>query len=458
MTRFALGGQSRKLVVLCALLFPMGLKAGTCSVGTVEYKGWNAVQIVNGGVKIILVPQLGGRVMQVEFQGHEYLFVNPRYAGKYIPPEQAKGDWINYGGDKIWPMPEGNEDEQHWVLESGVLDDGVYTARTLDQGQDCTVEMTGPADPITGLQYSRQISVDAGSTAIHFHAVMRNATAHAIHWSMQSVSQYNLASATQPAAFNQNFWAYTEANPASSYLSSYHVRSGLADDPSFSVKDGLFRLHWMDLANEVWVDSTGGWLAVADGESGFGMVERFHYESGAMYPGKATVIFYKNGPSVDFNDAGEPQISAHDQAGTPYYMEAEVNSPIVTLAPNAAYALDTTWYPMRTDPDVKSASEAGVVTSRLQASVHDKKLKLSGVFGVVASGHLEARLISKGGRTVEQVKLDAVGPENTVRFDHELTTDLVPSRVSLHLIDAEGRDLGSLDVADVQSATKDSSR
>ena len=142
MTRFALGGQSRKLVVLCALLFPMGLKAGTCSVGAMEYKGWNAVQIVNGGVKIILVPQLGGRVMQVEFQGHEYLFVNPRYAGKYISPEQAKGDWINYGGDKIWPMPEGSQDEEHWVLESGVLDDGVYTAKTLEQGQHCMVEMT----------------------------------------------------------------------------------------------------------------------------------------------------------------------------------------------------------------------------------------------------------------------------------------------------------------------------
>ena len=205
---------------------------------------------------------------------------------------------------------------------------------------------------------------------------MRNATAHALYWSMQSVSQYKLASATRPATFNRNFWAYTEANPASSYLSNYHVRSGLADDPSFSVKDGLFRLHWMDLANEVWIDSPGGWLAVADGESGFGMVEHFQYDPSATYPGKATVIFYKNGPSVDFNDAGEPQISAHAPTETPYYMEAEVNSPMVKLAPGAAYAMDTTWYPMRTDTDVKSASEAGVVTRRLGATMQDKKLKL----------------------------------------------------------------------------------
>ena len=413
------------------------------------------MQIANGGVRITIVPQLGGRVMQVAFQDHEYLFVNPRYAGKYIPPEQAKGDWINYGGDKIWPMPEGNEDEEHWVLESGALDDGVYAAKTLEQGQRCTVELSGPADHITGLQYARQVSVQSGSTAIHFHAVMRNATAHTIHWSMQSVSQYNLASAKQGGTFNRNFWAYTEANPASSYLSSFHVRSGLADDPSFSVKDGLFRLHWMYLSNEVWVDSPGGWLAVADGESGFGMIERFHYDPSATYPGKATVIFYKNGPSVDFNQAGEPLISAHEQNGTAYYMEAEVNSPMVTLAAGATYAMDTTWYPLRLEAAVKAASEAGVVTQRLQASMKSKTLKLSGAFGVAARGHLEARLFNQGGREVQQVALDAVGPEGAISLRRDVTTDAALSRVSLHLIGTDGLDLGVLDTADVEQAQEE---
>ena len=125
---------------------------------------------------------------------------------------------------------------------------GLTPRKTLEEGQRCTVELSGPADSITGLQYSRQISVDASSTAIHFHAVMHNATSHSIRWSVQSVSQYNLSSA-QGGTFNRKFWAYTAANPESAYLESYHVRSGLADDPSFSVKNGLFRLHWMYMAN-----------------------------------------------------------------------------------------------------------------------------------------------------------------------------------------------------------------
>ena len=53
--------------------------------------------------------------MQVSFNGHPYLFVNQVYKGKYISPAEAAGRWINYGGDKIWPLPEGNDDEQHWT-------------------------------------------------------------------------------------------------------------------------------------------------------------------------------------------------------------------------------------------------------------------------------------------------------------------------------------------------------
>ncbi len=76
----------------------------------------------NRWVQLIIVPQNGGRLMQVTFAGHPYLFVNPKFAGKYLPPNPA--EWFNYGGDKLWLLPEGNDDEQHWVGNSDLLDDG----------------------------------------------------------------------------------------------------------------------------------------------------------------------------------------------------------------------------------------------------------------------------------------------------------------------------------------------
>ena len=100
--------------------------------------------------------------MQVEFGGHAYLFVNSRYEGRYVPPSDpaAKAGWINYGGDKIWPMPEGTDDEQHWPGPlSGPLDDGVYELKVLSQEPRCAVLLTGPPDAQTGLRYSREISI-----------------------------------------------------------------------------------------------------------------------------------------------------------------------------------------------------------------------------------------------------------------------------------------------------------
>jgi hypothetical protein len=421
--------------------------AQSCSIQPIDFKGWKAQQLSNQWVKLTIVPQLGGRLMQVEFEGHPYLFVNPKYEGKYIPPEQAAGRWINYGGDKIWPMPEGNQDEKHWVLESATLDDRPYAFRVIEQGQQCTVELSGPPDETTGLAYTREITLDARSSAIHFHAVMHNATSHTLHWSVQSVSQYNLAGATPAGGYNRKFWAYTAANPDSAYQGGFHVRAGLVNDPSFSLKNSLFRLHWMYFENEVWIDSHDGWLVIADGETGFGMIERFAYDPAATYPDNATVIFYKNGPSVEFNAVGDPEISKHSPAETPYYMEAEINSPLTTLSAGASSFLDTIWFPMRTGADVKGVTEAGIVTQRLQASRSPSGLKLSGTFSAVVPGHLQLRLYDSGGRDAKHMVIEEAGPENPVTLNRTVTVDFAVSRVSLHLIDASGGDWGILDEA-----------
>ena len=122
-------------------------KSAECRVEAVDYKGWHAQQLSNRWVQLVVVPQNGGRLMQVTFAGHPYLFVNPKFAGKYLPP--TPGQWFNYGGDKIWLLPEGNNDEQHWAGDSDILDDGPFTFRKISEGERCEIELTGPADPQT---------------------------------------------------------------------------------------------------------------------------------------------------------------------------------------------------------------------------------------------------------------------------------------------------------------------
>lgn len=416
----------------------------SCQIHAVVFDGWQAQEVTNEWVKLTIVPQLGGRLMQVSFNGHPYLFVNQIYKGKYVSPAEAAGRWINYGGDKIWPLPEGNDDEQHWTGASTPLDDGAYAFSILSQNGRCTVRLEGPPDPPTGLQYIREISIGSDSPEIFFHAITRNITGHSIAWSVQSVSQYDLSDASEPNQYNHDFWAFAPLNPRSSYLKGYHVRDGLANDPSFSVKDGLFLLNWRYLENEVWLDSTSGWIAVVDGTTGYAMVEKAKYIEGADYPEKASVIFYKNGPTVQLNAQGMPYLTSKNIKDTPYYMEAELNSPMAVLAPGETYTMDTNWFPSRMGPDLKTVTDAGLVGRRLVAKNSAGKVELSGSFGVFFPGALKAYLYDERGAETAEVFLQSVQPQDPVQLAQTITPAGSVARVSVHLIDSRGLDRGTL--------------
>ena len=425
--------------------------SSSCRVEATNYKGWSAQELSNRWLKLEIVPQNGGRLMQVIFNGHPFLFVNPKYEGKYLPPDPSR--WINYGGDKLWLLPEGNDNEQEWVGNSDLLDDGPYAFRKLSEGQECEIELIGPVDPQTGIQIRRTIHLDADSPRIRFHATMQNKTGHVIEWSMQSVSQYNTADSSAPARRNQNFWTFTPANPTSSYLNRYHVRFGPAENPAVSVRDdGLFALHYAHFAAELWLDSTPGWLAVVDGDTRYAMVERFRYEKTETYPGKASVIFWMNGPETRLNSEGEPSLTSGGD-GVPYYLEAEINSPLVELRPGETRDLDTEWFPTRAGNEFHGVADSGIVVRPLQATrLASGHIRLSGSFGVFFAGRLVAHLYDEHGASVGTMPVIQVDPTDLVQLDTELTSPAKSSRISLHLEDAQGLDCGALQEVQVSAS------
>jgi len=424
-----------------------------CRIEAIDYKGWHAEQLSNRWLQLIVVPQNGGRLMQVSFAGHSYLFVNPKFAGKYLPP--TPGQWFNYGGDKLWLLPEGNNDEKHWVGDSDLLDDGPFAFRKVSEGKQCEIELTGPADPQTGIQIQRTLHLGALSPRIAFHASMKNVTGHPVEWSMQSVSQYDTGDRSSTSGFNHNFWTFTPTNPSSSYLNRYHVRFGPAENSAVSVRDdGLFVVHYVHMAAELWLDSTAGWLAVVDGNTQYAMVERFQFEENKPYPGKASVIFWTNGPELRLTSDGVPSLSADADAG-PYYLEAEINSPMCRLRPGETCDLDTEWFPTRVGGEFHGVEDAGVVIRPLESIPSDDgKIRLSGSFGVFSAGQLVLHFYNEHGSSLGTMPLLKVDPTEPV----SLETEVIPpagktARVSLHVEDEEGVDRGSLQ--EVQVGTRD---
>jgi len=96
------------------------------SAGKSTYRGWESLALSNGLVEVQIVPQIGGRVIQFKLGDHEFLWVNPQLAGKLPPPSGLgpKGEWLNYGGDKLWPAPQGWGGDDQWPGPPDAVLDG----------------------------------------------------------------------------------------------------------------------------------------------------------------------------------------------------------------------------------------------------------------------------------------------------------------------------------------------
>lgn len=434
-----------------------------CSVKATHYLGWDAEQLSNRWVTLEIVPQIGGRLIQASFGGHDLLYVNPLLHGQVIPPGGPGGEH-NYGGDKIWPLPEGSQDEQHWADAGGYLDGGAFTLRVLSRTPNkCAVRLTGPVNKEIGQRYIRDISIDGDTPLISFHIVMQNMSGYPQTWSEQTVTEYAVSEPAGSENFDKKWYGVVEVNPHSAYpidsvdaprsvddcdkptggpkpLSEYpkyyHVRSGPDVNDAYEVKDGTLRVHWNDIVQEVWIDSPSGWLAAVNGDTGYTVVERHAIDPNREYPGKASIIFYSS---------GEPCARRGRKPGPREgpFVEGEVNSPMVTLDPGETYAMDTTWYPTRMTDDFKTTTWSGVIGKALTATRTADGLVLSGEFGVFYAGNLVAHLYP---RTSEDhtVKLMHVAPTEEVQLQTTIPVPPYTSRVSVHLVDDKGVDRGPL--------------
>jgi hypothetical protein len=161
------------------------------------------------------------------------------------------------------------------------------------------------------------------------------------------------------------------------------------------------------------------------------------------------VIFYKNGAALELDENGMPTLRSSNWQDAPYYMEAEINSPMISLEPGASYAMDTHWFPVRAGKELKTVSSAGVVGRPLTAVLSPKGLRVSGIFGVFFPGTLSAHVFDLRGLEIAVVELQAADPLNAVELNQTVKVAEGADRVSIHLNDQQGVDRGSLGEAKI---------
>lgn len=425
----------------------MSAQRGACWVTQGEFRGWEACTLENGLIRVVAVPDIGGRVMAYDLDGYPFVFVDPTLAGKLFSAEENQGDgslaaWKNYGGDKSWPAPQGwdNDDQWHGPPDP-ILDTGRYSLDTLSaDGDHAVIAMSSPPDTArTGLRINRRLTLSRGSTRVTLAITFHNITPYrTIRWSIWDVMQLRAERHLPGSGVTHAPECVVTAplNPDSVFPKGYNVMFGADDNPQWQVDAdrGLFRAPYLWQIGKVGLDSPAGWIAFSHTGEGCAFTERFAYEPDGEYPdGGATLEVWTVG-------AGEVGNLNYEGSGI-YLMETEVLSPLRTIPPGAQTRFSITWGACRCDGEVIDTAEGGVTTGALHAAADGVDgLHLSGKFGVFDRGTLALTFYDGQGAALTSETLGTADPLTPVTLDQPAARPDGARSVTLNLIsEADGQ-------------------
>jgi Domain of unknown function (DUF4380) len=414
-----------------------------------EYLGWKVYRLTNGLISLYVAPRIGGRAIQLELNGQPLFFVNKDLAGKVLPESQnnLKAGWANYGGDKVWPAPEGWSNDDQWPsIPYYVLDGSRFDVEILtNNSSEVALRVTSPQDPRSGVQFERTFHVYAETTRIKVEQVMRNVSKRRIRWGIWHLIQNDAADANDPSKPNPDLYMYVPINPHSKFPQGYYNPYGDARHPSYEVTDGgrMLRIHYLYRVGKVALDTNSGWYAVVNGQKDTCLVETFQYFLGLDYPDNASVESWNDGPGT-ISRGPFDQTLENDPKKTPYFLESEALSPYATLDPGEEFTFTVHWSSTRAPKPIRNAVWAGAISEPLTATLSDRQAILRGVFGVFAPGTLEAVVYSAAGAELSRTPLMAADPLEVVRLEKSVPMPEEAYRVSVRLVDAKGQNLGYL--------------
>ena len=433
------------------------LTAGCAGQSRVRQAGqWNDKVLENGLVELRIVPRIGGRVIQYKLGDHAFFWVNPKLVNA-VPPQSGlgpDGEWLNYGGAKLWPAPQGWDNDGQWPgPPDAVLDGGPYAMEVLSADPaEQSVRLSSAEDPHSGIRFSRVITVRSGTTCVQVDATMTNIDDAPRRWGIWDHIQFD-ASNRHGAGANENLWAYCPLNAKSRFPRGYDVQYGLVNNPSFKpdYENGMMRVHYRHLVGKAGVDSTAGWVATVDASEGCVFVHRFKYEPDKAYPDDSSVEFWMNGTG-QFAAWGKINTQGERPEDIPFVLESEIISPYAQLEPGEDYTFSYKWCSARIprNSHVVSCNDVGVTCRALVAKLKNRTLSLAGTYGVFYEGSIRISLIDAEDRQttlLEAVPISPAEPLNMKQISATLEQSKMPPdavSIAIDLINNNGKTLGRL--------------
>lgn len=426
----------------------------TCTSRIDDFRGWSAAHIGNGLITVVVVPDIGGRIMAYDLGPYPFVYVDPHLAGELFTPEENLGDgtlaaWKNYGGDKTWPAPQGWETDEQWHgPPDPVLDTGRYTLDVLESDDDtATFEVTSPPDQRTGVQITRRATIRRGSSLVELRLTFRNVVQRPIRWSIWDVMQLRAERRLPDGSVTHEPECVVTApvNPDSRYPRQFNVIFGDEDNPQWRVDDerGLFVAPYMWEIGKVGIDSPDGWIAFLNAASSYAFAERFDVAPEGTYP--------DDGATVECWTIGKGQVENLDYDDSDIYlMETEVLSPFYDIEPGEERSFTITWGSCRCPGElIVHVSDGGCAGERLSAEKHGDTIQLTGRFGTFYVGDLLLAWVGEDDRDLSTLPLKRATPLAAVTLDRVVEPPPGALRAELRVLTAangETRTLAGTDL------------
>jgi hypothetical protein len=285
-----------------------------------DFYGWEAQWIEQGPLTLVLVPQVGGRIMSVGWKGHELSFVNPDCRGRVLDVasiadvHEAKRrlGFVLWGGDKTWLAPQDRWTDGDPFLD---LDSGAYDLSVDRTSGSAT--MVSPVCRETGVQIERTVSLGAEPGTWSVASRLINASDGIVDW-----APWDVAMMLRPAT------VLMPTSPDSAFPRG--VRTFDNEGVSTSVRDEV-----VDFVDDIAVFSCRDAVKFKYGvDAGLGRI------LAVIETGDGGLVGYrKSVPTYHPQPYGHGCVLEIFNASAYSYIEMEVHGPVVSLQPGESFTL-----------------------------------------------------------------------------------------------------------------------